>query len=213
GKVMIIGYERVSTRKQDNSRQERVLESEGIKFDKIYRDKITGATKEREALNRMLLEVNEGDVVYCESISRLGRNLKDLIDIIDTLVQKDVRVKILKEGIDTGNNTYKLLLGIFGAVAEMERETIQERTQQKIDQLKEDKKKGEINTKSGRWFGRQKITKELLETNKEFIKYYNKINDGSLKKNEVAKILNIGRTTLYEWIKIFEGGEIKRNRS
>ncbi|WP_343100094.1 recombinase family protein, partial [Clostridioides difficile] len=55
---MIIGYERVSTRKQDNSRQERVLENEGIKFDKIYRDKVTGATKEREALNRMLLEVN-----------------------------------------------------------------------------------------------------------------------------------------------------------
>ncbi|WP_219721431.1 recombinase family protein, partial [Clostridioides difficile] len=67
-------------------------------------------------------------------------------------------------------NTYKLLLGIFGAVAEMERETIQERTQQKIDQLKEDKKNtGEINTKSGKWFGRQKVTKELLETNKEFI--------------------------------------------
>ncbi|MGG5404971.1 recombinase family protein [Clostridioides difficile] len=211
---MIIGYERVSTRKQDNSRQERVLESEGIKFDKIYKDVITGATKEREALNKMLVEVSEGDIVYCESISRLGRNLKDLIDIIDVLVQKGVIVKILKEGIDTGNSTYKLLLGIFGAVAEMERETIQERTQQKIDQLKEDKKNtGEINTKSGKWFGRQKVTKELLETNKEFIKYYNKILEGSLKKNEVAKILNIGRTTLYEWIKIFEGGEIKRSRS
>ncbi|RRQ31177.1 recombinase family protein, partial [Clostridioides difficile] len=158
---MIIGYERVSTRKQDNSRQERVLENEGIKFDKIYKDVITGATKEREALSRMLVEVNKGDTVYCESISRLGRNLKDLIDIIDTLVQKGVRVKILKEGIDTNNNTYKMLLGIFGAVAEMERETIQERTQQKIDQLKEDKKNtGEINTKSGKWFGRQKVTKE-----------------------------------------------------
>ncbi|EGT3832667.1 recombinase family protein [Clostridioides difficile] len=208
---MIIGYERVSTKKQDNSRQERVLENEGIKFDKIYKDVITGVTKKREALSRMLVEVSEGDIVYCESISRLGRNLKDLIDIIDTLVQKGVRVKILKEGIDTGNSTYKLLLGIFGAVAEMERETIQERTQQKIDQLKEDKKKGEINTKTGKWFGRQKVTKELLETNKEFIKYYNKILDGSLKKNEVAKILNVGRTTLYEWIKVYEGGEIKRS--
>ncbi|MCA0581056.1 recombinase family protein, partial [Clostridioides difficile] len=190
---------------------ERVLENEGIKFDKIYKDVITGVTKKREALSRMLVEVSEGDIVYCESISRLGRNLKDLIDIIDTLVQKGVRVKILKEGIDTGNSTYKLLLGIFGAVAEMERETIQERTQQKIDQLKEDKKKGEINTKTGKWFGRQKVTKELLETNKEFIKYYNKILDGSLKKNEVAKILNVGRTTLYEWIKVYEGGEIKRS--
>lgn len=209
---MIIGYERVSTKKQNNSRQERVLEEEGIKFNKIYRDKTTGATKDRPALNEMLLNVKKGDTVYCESISRLGRNLKDLINIIDTLIAKGVRVKILKEGIDTGNNTYKLLLGIFGAVAEMERETIQERTQQKIDQLKEDKKKGEINTKTGKWFGRQKITKEDLENKKEFVKYYSKIKDKSMNKIEVAKILGIGRTTLYEWILIYEGGQVKRKR-
>ncbi|MCA0581041.1 recombinase family protein, partial [Clostridioides difficile] len=60
---MIIGYERVSTKKQDNSRQERVLENEGIKFDKIYKDVITGVTKKREALSRMLVEVSEGDIV------------------------------------------------------------------------------------------------------------------------------------------------------
>ncbi|MCC0784469.1 recombinase family protein [Clostridioides sp. ES-S-0108-01] len=210
---MIIGYERVSTKKQNNSRQERVLEEEGIKFNKIYRDKTTGATKEREALSRMLAEVSEGDIVYCESISRLGRNLKDLIDIIDVLVQKGVRVKILKEGIDTGNSTYKLLLGIFGAVAEMERETIQERTQQKINQLKEDKEiTGKINTKSGKWFGRKKITKEDLENKKEFVKYYSKIKDKSMNKIEVAKILGIGRTTLYEWILIYEGGQVKRKK-
>ncbi|HGS8960232.1 TPA: recombinase family protein [Clostridioides difficile] len=209
---MIVGYERVSTKKQNNSRQERVLEDEGIKFNKIYRDKITGATKDRPALNEMLLNVKNGDIVYCESISRLGRNLKDLINIIDTLISKGVRVKIIKEGIDTSNSTYKLLLGIFGAVAEMERETIQERTQQKIEQLKEDKKKGEINTKTGKWFGRQAVTKDALEGKKEFVKYYSKILDGSLTKKEVAKILGIGRTTLYEWILIYEGGQVKRTK-
>ncbi|GAX66746.1 recombinase family protein [Clostridioides difficile] len=210
---MIIGYERVSTKKQNNSRQERVLEEEGIKFNKIYRDKTTGATKDRPALNEMLLNVKKGDTVYCESISRLGRNLKDLINIIDTLIAKGVRVKIIKEGIDTSNSTYKLLLGIFGAVAEMERETIQERTQQKINQLKEDKEiTGKINTKSGKWFGRKKITKEDLENKKEFVKYYSKIKDKSMNKIEVAKILGIGRTTLYEWILIYEGGQVKRKR-
>ncbi|HBG7256819.1 recombinase family protein [Clostridioides difficile] len=210
---MIIGYERVSTKKQNNSRQERVLEEEGIKFNKIYRDKTTGATKDRPALNEMLLNVKKGDTVYCESISRLGRNLKDLINIIDTLIAKGVRVKIIKEGIDTSNSTYKLLLGIFGAVAEMERETIQERTQQKINQLKEDKEiTGKINTKSGKWFGRKKITKEDLENKKEFVKYYSKIKDKSMNKIEVAKILGIGRTTLYEWILIYEGGQVKRKK-
>lgn len=75
-------------------------------------------------LNKMIVELSDGDTVYCESISRLGRNLKDLIEIIDQLVNKRERVVILKEGIDTKSNTYKLLLAIFGGVAEMERETI-----------------------------------------------------------------------------------------
>ncbi|WP_283706411.1 recombinase family protein, partial [Clostridium perfringens] len=121
---MIVKYLRVSTIEQEQIRQEYLLEKLNIKFNKSYEDKMTGKTKERPQLKKMIEEVKEGDTVYCESISRLGRNLKDLIDIIDTLINKGVRVVILKEGIDTSNSTYKLLLGIFGSIAEMERETI-----------------------------------------------------------------------------------------
>ena len=164
---------------------------------------MTGKTKERPQLKKMIEEVQEGDTVYCESISRLGRNLKDLIDIIDTLINKGVRVVILKEGIDTSNSTYKLLLGIFGSIAEMERETIQERTKQSIEALKEIKEgTGEIRTKSGKWFGREEKTVNDLPNN--FEKYYNKMINGEITKVEMAKLLGVGRATIYRWIKLFE---------
>ena len=198
---MIVKYMRVSTVKQDTGRQDLQLDKLGINFDKVYEDKMTGKTKERPALNKMIVELKSGDVVYCESISRLGRSLKDLIEIIEQLVNKGVRVVIAKEGIDTDNTTYKLLLGIFGAVAEMERETIVERVQQGVERCKAT---GE--TKTGNWFGRQEKKAEDLP--KDFIKYYRRLktksSNGDLTAVEVAKLLGVGRATLYRWIKIYE---------
>lgn len=200
---MIVKYLRVSTLGQEQTRQEYLLEKQGIKFNRSYEDKITGKIKDRPALNKMLLEVKYGDVVYCESISRLGRNLKDLLDIIDTLVNKGVRVVILKEGIDTANTTYKLLIGIFGAVAEMERETIQERTQESINALKEIKNNtGLIQTKTGKWFGREE--KMINDLPKDFIKYYDKMLQKEITKVEMSRLLSCGRATLYRWIKLYE---------
>ncbi|MFW0905909.1 recombinase family protein, partial [Clostridium perfringens] len=74
---MIVKYLRVSTLDQEQIRQDYLLEKLNIKFDKSYEDKMTGKTKERPQLNKMIKEVKEGDIVYCESISRLGRSLKD----------------------------------------------------------------------------------------------------------------------------------------
>lgn len=200
---MIVKYLRVSTIEQEQTRQEYLLEKLNINFDKSYEDKMTGKTKERPQLNKMLKEVKEGDIVYCESISRLGRSLKDLIEIIDTLIDKGVRVVILKEGIDTSNKTYKILVGIFGSIAEMERETIQERTKQSIEALKEIKEgTGEIKTKSGKWFGREEKTVNDLPYN--FEKYYNKMINKEITKVEMAKLLDVGRATVYRWIKLFE---------
>ncbi|MBY0755133.1 recombinase family protein [Clostridium sardiniense] len=158
---------------------------------------MTGKTKERPMLNKMIVELREGDIAYCESISRLGRNFKDLIEIIDQLVHKGVRVIILKEGIDTNSNTYKLLRAIFGGVAEMERDTIQERVVQGVEKCKAT---GE--TKTGKWFGREEKTKEDLP--KDFKKYYDRMINEEITKVEMAKLLGCGRATVYRWIKIFE---------
>lgn len=190
---MIVKYLRVSTKKQDISRQDMQLDKLGVKFHREYIDKITGKTKERPMLNKLLVEVNDGDIVYCESISRLGRSLKDLIEIIEQLVNKGVRVVIVKEGIDTSSSTYKLLLAVFGGVAEMERETIQERV---IEGIEKCKITGA--TKTGKWFGREKKKVEDLPTS--FHKYYKKMLAKEISKVEMAKLLGCSRATLYRWI-------------
>lgn len=200
---MIVSYLRVSTLNQEVGRQEYQLEKLKIKFDKEYIDKCTGKSMERRQLIKMMNELKEGDILYCESISRLGRNLKDLIEIVEQLINKGVRVILVKEGIDTSTTTYKLLLGIFGAVAEMERETIQERTLQSIERLKEIKSNtGEVATKSGKWFGREE--KKVSDLHKEFKKYYDKMLNKEITKVEMAKLLGVGRATLYRWIKLYE---------
>lgn len=193
---MIVKYMRVSTKKQDTGRQDFQLDKLGIDFDKSYVDKMTGKTKERPELNKMIVQVKNGDIVYCESLSRLGRNLKDIIDIVEQLQNKGVRVIIVKEGIDTDTSTYKLLLGIFGAVAEMERETIQERVLEGVEKCKAT---GE--TKTGRWFGREE--KKVEDLPKAFYKYYEQLENKQITKVEMAKLLGIGRATLYRWLKLY----------
>ena len=200
---MIVSYLRVSTLNQEVGRQEYQLDKLNIKIDNEYIDKCTGKNKERPQLIKMMNELKEGDILYCESISRLGRNLKDLIEIVEQLINKGVRVILVKEGIDTSTTTYKLLIGIFGAIAEMERETIQERTLQSIERLKEIKSNtGEVATKSGKWFGREE--KKVSDLPKDFKKYYDKMLNKEITKVEMAKLLGVGRATLYRWIKLYE---------
>lgn len=110
-----------------------------------------------------------------------------------------MRVVIVKEGIDTETITYKLLLGIFGSIAEMERETIQERVTQGVEKCKATGK-----TKTGRWFGRQELTAEDLP--KDFKKYYDKWKVKEITAVEFAKLLGASRATVYRWIKIYERG-------
>ncbi|KHD14234.1 recombinase family protein [Clostridium butyricum] len=199
---MIVKYLRVSTAKQDISRQDMQLDKLGTNFNKEYIDKITGKTKERPMLNKMIVELSDGDTVYCESISRLGRSLKDLIEIIEQLVNKGVRVIILKEGIDTDSSTYKLLLAVFGGVAEMERETIHERVIQGVEKCK-----ATGQTKTGKWFGRQE--KQIEDLPKDFKKYYLKLNNNEITKVEMAKLLGIGRASLYRWINLYNTNKTK----
>lgn len=206
---MIYVYQRVSTTKQNEARQEYVLEKQGIKADEVFTEKVTGKHADRPKLQELMLKVKKGDVVYAESISRMARNLKDAIEIMEYFIDRGVRVMILKEGIDTKTGTYKLLVGIFGAIAEMERETIQERVTQRIDQLKEVKEAtGKIETKTGKWFGREEVTKDfILRKYPKFESYLQMNENKQINKTEMAKMLGVGRATLYRYIDIYNKGE------
>lgn len=194
---MIYKYKSVSTRKQSIGRQEMILDKLGIVFDKAYTDKISEKVIDRPALNKMKLEVNDGDIIYCESISRLGRNVDDLRSTCDYFKNKGVTVYFVKEGINTDGDGYKFILTILGVVAEMERENTVERVQQGVVRCIETG-----TTKTGSWFGREE--KKIEDLPKDFKKYYIKVINKELSKVEMLKKLGVGRATLYRWIKLYE---------
>ena len=83
-----IGYIRVSTEHQETARQQEIMDS--YQVDRIFSEKVSGANADRPQLRAMLDYVREGDTLYIESISRLGRSTKDLLSIIETLTEKGV---------------------------------------------------------------------------------------------------------------------------
>lgn len=191
-------YTRVSTMKQETARQMQDI-TKKYKFDKVFEDKASGKSKDnRTALKELMDTVKDGDIVVASELSRLGRNLKDCIEIFEELIEKGVQVIADKEGIDSNSSTYKLLLGIFGAVAEMEREQTVERIQQSADYYKEHG----ITTKGKAQWGRAKKTADELPKN--FKKYYLQMKSGELNKSEMAKLLGITRQGLYKWLKLYE---------
>lgn len=189
---MNYSYERVSTRNQDERRQEISLDS--YKIDKRYIDKLSGKNTERPQLNKLMVEVRKGDNVYIESISRLGRNVDDLRKLTEYFKDKNVTLHFVKEGFTTEGSTYKFMLTILGAVAEMEREMIVDRVNEGIEKAKQ------FGTKSGKPIGRPE-----RELPKNFEKYYPRYKANEITGIEFAKLLEVSRATLYRNIKEYEG--------
>ncbi|MDP4183400.1 MAG: recombinase family protein [Bacillota bacterium] len=189
---MNISYERVSTIKQDERRQEISLDN--YKIDKKYIDKSSGKSLDRPQLSKLMFEVRKGDNIYIESISRLGRNVDDLRKLTEYFRQKGVTIHFIKEGFNTDGNMYKFLLTILGAVAEMERELIVERVKEGIEKAKK------FGTKSGLAIGRPE---RILP--KELGKYYNKWRLKEINAVEFSKLIGVSRATLYRYIKMYKG--------
>lgn len=144
---MLLGYIRVSTIEQNEERQIRALIEKGIDKENIYIDKQSGKNTDRKQLKSLLNFCRKGDVVITESISRIARNTKDLLTIVEQLTSKGVEFVSLKECIDTSTPQGKFMLTVFGAMAELERENILERQREGIAIAKE----------QGLYQGRQKM--------------------------------------------------------
>jgi DNA invertase Pin-like site-specific DNA recombinase len=125
GRKMKIGYVRVSTQEQNEGRQTEAFSNMGV--DKLFVDKLSGKNLNRPQLAEMLAYIREGDIVVVESISRLARNTRDLLDIVEKIKNKGASFVSLKESIDTDSVSGKFMLTIFAAMAELERGYILER--------------------------------------------------------------------------------------
>lgn len=143
---MKIGYIRVSSITQNTVRQ-----LDGLELDKTFTDKCSGSTTTRPQLDAMKEFAREGDAVFVHDISRLARNIADLIDLIKFFNDKGVAVHFVKEHLafsaDSSNPMNNLMLNLLGSVYQFEREMILERQREGIAKAKEaGKYKGGRNT-------------------------------------------------------------------
>lgn len=122
----IFGYARVSTADQNTDTQIEALQKFGCH--RIFQEKISGLAMQRPALDEMISMLREGDTVVVSRFSRLGRSRDHLINLIGDFASKGIIFKALDLGIDSSTAAGKLVIGIFAALAEYDREMILEKT-------------------------------------------------------------------------------------
>lgn len=185
---MKIFYLRVSTQEQNLDRQRKLAKDE--KAEKIFEEKASGKNTERPQLQKMLDFCREGDTVCVESISRLARSTRDLLNIVDKLNKKDVGFVSYKENIDTNTPQGRFVLTIFAALAELEREQTLQRQKEGIA----------IAKSQGKYLGRQPIT---IDEDK-FKKGYKEWKDKKITARIFMNRLNLKPNTFYRRIKQYE---------
>jgi DNA invertase Pin-like site-specific DNA recombinase len=180
----LIGYARVSTADQDPRMQLDALSAENCL--KTYTDTATGTKADRPQWNACLADLRPGDTLVIWKIDRLGRNLRNLVDIVTTLGERGIGVKSLTNGIvDTTTAHGQLVFGMFALMAEYEAALIQERTQA-----------GLIAARArGRHGGRKpKMTGELIG------KAQRMYDSRQFTMNEIAHYCHVNPMTIYRHI-------------
>ncbi|WP_334013502.1 recombinase family protein [Alteromonas sp. S167] len=128
---MEIGYIRVSTVEQNTARQ-----LDGLTLDKVYTDKCSGKDTDRPELKVMLEHLREGDTVHVHDISRMARNVGNLLDLVESLRNRGVTLKFHKENMtftpDKNDPMQELMLTMLGGIYQFERSMILERQREGI---------------------------------------------------------------------------------
>ena len=182
---MNVAYVRVSTMEQNEARQLEALQKYDI--EKWFTEKVSGKDLNRPKLRDMLEFVREGDTIYVHDFSRLARSTKDLLEVVEELEQKNVRLVSNKENLDTGTATGKLMLTMIAAINEFERQNLLERQREGIA----------IAKREGKYKGGQ--VKRIDE--KMFEAAYQEYKSRAINKKQLAERLSISRPTLDKLLK------------
>ncbi|WP_416413807.1 recombinase family protein [Pantoea sp. App145] len=179
---MLIGYVRVSTNDQNTDLQRVALQSEDCEL--IFEDKISGTKADRPGLRRAIKAPKAGHTLVVWKLDRLGRSMRNLVMLIEELKERGSNFRSLTDSIDTGTPMGRFFFHIMGALAEMERELIVERTTAGLAAARA----------KGRIGGRQRImTPEVVERARRMI-----ANGATL--NQVAMVLELSSQTVYRYI-------------
>lgn len=179
-----VGYIRVSSIEQNTESQKELLKNVGM--DKVFEEKISGKNAKRPELQAMLEYVREGDTVYVKDLSRLARNTKDLLNIVEYLTNKGVRLKSIKENIDTSTNFGKLMITFLAAIYEFERANLLERQRDGIAVAK----------MQGKYKGRKQVAKPT-----NFDDIYRKWQKREIKSSVAIRELNISEYAFYKFVR------------
>ena len=187
--LMRIGYGRVSTRDQNPDAQEDALTAAGC--DPVFVDKASGKLASRPELDKALIAAREGDEFVITKLDRLGRSLKNLIELSEKLDQKGVNLVVISQGIDTSTPAGRMFFQILGAIAEFERALIVERTR---DGLEAARARGRVGGRKQALKPRQvKLAQEM----------YDELGEDGKRKHTVQDIadeLGVARTTIYRYL-------------
>lgn len=164
----------------------------GIPKDCVYQEKVSGKDMNREELQKLLRIVRRGDRIVITEISRLGRNMRDIINVIYDLEKRGIDIYSIKENVDTSTELGKVFFNIAGVFAEIERNAIRERQKQGIA----------IAKRKGNMTGRPKLKIE------DFEQRYKQYKNGELSVSDTVKLLGCSRATFYRRKKDFEEKQV-----
>lgn len=177
---MLVGYVRVSTSEQNTALQRDALERSGCEL--IFEDKMSGKTADRPGLKKLLRTLSEGDTLVVWKLDRLGRSMRHLVTLIEELRQRGVNFRSLTDSIDTSTPMGRFFFHVMGALAEMERELIVERTRAGLEAARAE----------GRIGGRRpKFSQDEWAQMGRLI-------EGGIDRKQVAIIFDAGVSTLYK---------------
>ena len=179
-----IGYAYISIEEGNPGLQRDALE--GAAVTRVFEDRAGGASKYRPGLDAALAMLEPGDALVVWKLDRLGRSVKDLINLVHDLGERGIEIVSLSENIDTTTAGGRLVFHMMGALAEFERSLVVERT-----------KAGMASARSrGRHLGRVPIL------NPSKVEHARMLIDGGASVSDTARTLNVGRSTLYRALRV-----------
>lgn len=179
---MLIGYARVSTQDQNLDLQRDALVKAGC--EKLFEDKVSRTRADRPGFIKAMEILREGDTLVVWKLDRLGRSVKQLVDLISELQLKSIQFKSLTDAIDTGTTSGRFFFHVMASLAEMERELTVERTRAGLEAARQ------LGRKGGR---KRQMTDSKIESAKKLLA------NGVLPR-DVAHNLGVSIPTLYRWV-------------
>ena len=193
---MIYGYCRVSTAHQNEENQHFAIENfakaNNLHIDTWVEEKISSSKKLKERqLGRLLNKLKGGDILITTEISRLGRSLLEVMNILQICLEKECQIWTLKENFRLGADIQsKVLAFAFGLSAELSKSLLQERVKESLARLKASGKK------LGRPVGARSRALKLSKNRNKISKLLAK----GVSKNQIAKIMKVSKGTLYKFL-------------